>query len=373
MINIGIDGNYIFHKTFGVFGGYGKDPAETFKSLNDQALFIQKVSMDLCASLRKLPTGGRLIFTCDSRSWRKDVDIEGGGYKDKERDGDWSIFYSLLRSFGEHLEKMGFIFSMVEGAEGDDLLYFWSDYFNTKGENCVIVSGDHDLHQLARWKNDNWTVVWSNNTKNDVLAVPIGWDENWLESDDEVSVFNTTALFSDNRDLFSEILRKSEYREINSSDFIFSKMISGDKGDTVPGIWEMEKNNKIYRMTPKKTEEVLTAFKESIYKDLSIFDLIKNEEFLFWVSGISLRIIGDIDSTENRKKAISNLLRNYKLMWLDKYVIPPKVIKNVLNELKRAIKLERRTVTLDRIKILEGTTWVPSDVAPSTYSPFENY
>ena len=112
MINILIDGNYIFHKTFGVFAGYGSnvDPGKVLKSKSDQSMFIRKIATDLCSSLKMLPIGGRLVFASDSRSWRKDVEIEDGGYKSgrvKDENVDWSIFFDLMQAFGTHLEKMG--------------------------------------------------------------------------------------------------------------------------------------------------------------------------------------------------------------------------------------------------------------------------
>ena len=153
MVNILIDGNYIFHKTFGVFGGYGNvDPGKILKDKKEQSAFIRKISTDLCSSLKIIPQGGRMIFTCDSRSWRKDIEIEDGGYKSgrvRDENTDWTIFFDLMKSFGNHLEKMGFIFSKADGAEGDDLLMFWTDYFKRKKENCLIITGDKDLHQLA--------------------------------------------------------------------------------------------------------------------------------------------------------------------------------------------------------------------------------
>jgi hypothetical protein len=122
MINILCDGNYIFHKTFGVFGGFGaKNPAEILKTKGEQAMFIRKIATDLCASLKMLPGGGRLVFTADSRSWRKDVEIEDGGYKSnrvKDENVDWSIFFDLMLGFGRQLEKMGYIFSKVDGDFG---------------------------------------------------------------------------------------------------------------------------------------------------------------------------------------------------------------------------------------------------------------
>jgi hypothetical protein len=47
MINICVDGNYIFHKTFGVFAGYGNvDPGKVFSKKSDQTMFIRKVATD---------------------------------------------------------------------------------------------------------------------------------------------------------------------------------------------------------------------------------------------------------------------------------------------------------------------------------------
>ena len=106
MVNICIDGNYIFHKTFGVFAGYTSiDPGKTLSDKKDRSLFIRKIATDLCSSLRDLPTGGRLIFTADSRSWRKKIEIEGGGYKsDRVKDVNVDGPYFLI--FFKNLEAI---------------------------------------------------------------------------------------------------------------------------------------------------------------------------------------------------------------------------------------------------------------------------
>lgn len=375
MINILIDGNYIFHKTFGIFGGYGpKDPAEVLKTKNEQAMFIRKIATDLCAALRELPTGGRLVFTVDSRSWRKDVEIEGGGYKSKrvkDETVDWSIFFNLLDSFGRQLEKMGFIHSRADGAEGDDLLYFWADYFTTKGQNCIIVSGDKDLHQLARWKGNNWTLVWSNNSKNNVISSPVDWKKNWLEQKDQVSIFEMAETIQPDKSKIKKWIEKLVLNEITPRDFIFVKMLIGDDGDDVPGVWNFEPTpGKISRMTPKRAEQLLESLQHSKWAKSSFQDLLIDDEFLDWSAGYILRLTKDVDSKENRQKASQNLLRNYKLMWLDKMVMPEWVISNVVAEIKRGINLDRRSITLDRIKILEGTEWVTTTSIPKMYNPF---
>ena len=378
MINILIDGNYIFHKTFGVFGGYGaKDPAEILKTKGEQSMFIRKIATDLCASLKMLPTGGRLIFASDSKSWRKDVEIEDGGYKSnrvKDENVDWSIFFDLMLGFGKQLEKMGFVFSKIDGAEGDDLLYFWAHHFNQIGEDSIIISGDKDMHQMARSTGENWTVVWNSNSKNNIISVPSGWEENWLNSTEPVSIFEMSTAMSPDKDKMKEFVQKVSLERINPRDFIFNKMLVGDKGDAVPGVWEFETSpGKISRMSPKKAESVMESLAQSKWVNSSFSDLLGDDEFLDWVSGYTLRLMKDVDSRENRDKVAKNLLRNYTLMWLDHSVIPSWVTEKVDGEIIRGINLPRKSITLDRIKILEGTDWATTQSAPKTFDPFADF
>lgn len=380
MVNILIDGNYIFHKTFGIFGGYGNvDPGKILKDKSEQAAFIRKVSTDLCSSLKMIPQGGRLIFTSDSRSWRKDIEIEDGGYKSgrvKDEAVDWTIFFDLMQSFGSQLEKMGFIFSKVEGAEGDDLLMYWSDYFNEAGENCIIITGDKDLHQLAKISNKSWTTIWNNNSKKNVISVPKGWKEDWLDKNESIDIFNMASAVSPEKERFKDFLKKVQIEEIESRPFIFNKILIGDKGDSVPSVWSYTNNNKIVNFTQKKAEVVYNAFLESEWSDKS-FDYLLNSEdsenFLDWLSGIVIRTSKGVDSTENRVKVKSNIIRNFKLMWLDRSMIPDFVTKGCLSEIERGYNIEKRSVTLDRIKILEGTEWVTSGYQPKGFDPFENF
>jgi 5'-3' exonuclease len=375
MINVCIDGNYIFYKTFGVFGGYGtKDPAQILKTRGEQAMFVRKIATDLCASLKMLPTGGRLVFTADSRSWRKDVEIEDGGYKSnrvKDENVDWTIFFDLMSSFGKQLEKMGFIFSKVEGAEGDDLLYFWANHFNQMGEDCIIISGDKDMHQMARYIGENWTIVWNSNSKNNIVSVPYSWEQDWLNSSDPVSIFEMSSVMSPDKNKMKEFLQKISQEKINPRYFIFNKMLVGDKGDAVPGVWEFESSpGKISRMSPKKAESVIESLAQSKWADAAFGDILEDSEFLDWISGYILRLMKDVDNKENRIKVAKNLLRNYTLMWLDDSVIPNWVIEKCKAEITRGINLPRKSITLDRVKIIEGTDWASAPSAPKTFDPF---
>jgi len=377
MVNILIDGNYIFHKTFGVFGGYGNvDPGKILKDKKEQSAFIRKIATDLCASLKMIPQGGRMIFTSDSRSWRKDVEIEDGGYKSgrvKDEAVDWSIFFDLMKSFGDHLEKMGFVFSKVEGAEGDDLLMFWSEYFNSKNENCLIITGDKDLHQLARISADSWTVIWNNNQKKNTLFVPDGWKKLWLDKEESISVFNMASAISPEKERFKTFLKKATIEEVESRSFIFTKILTGDKGDSVPSVWEQISGSRVMGFTQKKAETVFEAFLTSEWSDIEFQQMINNDDYLNWISGLILRTAKAVDSSDNRGRVKENIIRNFKLLWLDPSIIPDFVKDSCDVEIERGSHLEKKSVTLDRIKILEGTEWITPNYQPKGFDPFENF
>jgi 5'-3' exonuclease len=376
MVNVCVDGNFIFHKTFGIFAGYGNvDPAKILGDKRDQSSFIRKISTDLCSSLKLLPAGGRMIFTADSRSWRRKIEIENGGYKSgrvRDETVDWTIFFDLLSSFGKHLEEMGFIFSKVDSAEGDDLLMYWSDHFMSSNENCIIVTGDKDLHQLAKTKNGSWTIIWNSSSKNNTVWVPPGWENDSVNQSGPISIFNMGSVISPEKEKLKSFIKKVEIEEVDVRNFILIKILIGDKGDSVPSVWEYENSGKITKFTQKKAESVVAAIADSEFSDLSISELRKNESFLNWASGLILRTSKDVDSTINREKVAKNILRNFQLMWLDRSVFPDNLNSDCLSEIKRGLEKTKKNITLDRIKLLEGTDWVSSDYHPKGFDPFEN-
>ena len=169
MVSVIIDGNYLFHKTFAIFSDYGsKQPGEVLSQASEQGMFMRKIITDLCYALNQLPTNGHVIFCKDSRSWRKDLKVERADYKSsrvKDEKVDWGSFFDLMDEFGKFLETNGYIYSTAQGAEGDDLLWFWTEKLKKAGHNVVVFSGDKDSHQLVSC-NDTWTICWNANSKN---------------------------------------------------------------------------------------------------------------------------------------------------------------------------------------------------------------
>lgn len=376
MTNICIDGNYFFYKTFGVFTGFDKDtdPSKIFSDDSQKSMFIRKVATDLCSSLKDLPTGGRVVFTMDSSSWRKSIEIEGGGYKsgrNKNAEVDWGSFFNLLKQFGNHLEEKGFVFSKVEGSEGDDIISFWVDKFKEIGENTIIISGDHDLHQLIYYNDKSWACAWNSNSKKNVLSVDLNWKNTASGSNKIASVFDMGFTLSPETDKLSSLIKKSQVEKINTCEFIFKKILLGDSGDSVPSVWEYDKSDKKIRFTEKKADQLYSFYLESKWANTKYEDIIADNEFLQWVSSMVLKISKDIDSSDNRDKVEKNYLRNVSLMWLNKKVIPKYVTDGCLLEIDRGLSLPKKLLTFDRIKILEGSNWITPGFAPKGFNPFE--
>ena len=74
-----------------------------------------------------------------------------------------------------------------------------------------------------------------------------------------------------------EFLNRVTLERINPRDFIFNKMLVGDKGDAVPGIWEFEATpGKSSKLSPKKAEAIMESLSQSKWAESSFTDLLNN-------------------------------------------------------------------------------------------------
>jgi 5'-3' exonuclease len=379
MINILIDGNYIYHKTLGIVAGYGKREGVVLEDPEQQSVFMRKVVNDLCHMISNFPKNSRVIFVKDSKSWRKSIPIENGGYKSsrkKDEDVDWSIFYELFDKFGLILEERGAIYSKCDGAEGDDLVFIWSRFMNSRNENCVIISGDTDLTQLMAPSSDTrgWTIQWTANTKNDVVYVPLNFFESAgdIELKTAQSIFDMSVGVTDND--ISYIKKLSDGKsvvEVDPKIISFRKILQGDDGDSVPSVWEkLNATGKRVRLSDGKYDKIIESLEKSNYSESFSEELLHDEEYKKHMAGLILRIFGDTDNSDNRNKLISNISRNMSLVWLDKNIIPKEIVLEVIGSAVEKIEKSSLHINWDRIKFLEGTEW-EKIVTPKDQDPFK--
>lgn len=353
-MNLIFDGNYLFYKTLFIFGGYGSKGEKVLSDKASQEMFIRKIATDMTHAIRTFGNPNKVVFTIDSRSWRKEIEIEDGGYKsNREKDEsviDWDSFYKCMNEFGEILRQKGFIVSKEERAEGDDLMYLWADRFYEDGQDSVIITGDKDLTQCIKFNGKNFIVVYNPNSKTRKIVAPKGF-QGWLKSE-EYDLFDASTFMNRSKDLIQEAMSSVIIEELDPDYLIFEKVIIGDAGDAVPPIWTWESKGKTFRVTPTKAVRMY----EIMQMSKPITDVID-------LPSRALEVANGINATCKQiapEAAIkSRLERNLKLVYLDKRIIPSDIqeaFETAYNGDSNRKELSAQVY--DMVHLLEGTRFI---------------
>lgn len=393
MINIIYDGNYLMHSAYSIYVGWNKTNA--FPAKKDEVAFVQSVANNFFATLRQLPKDGEVVFTIDSRSWRKAVDIPNHpGYKSGRVDENGNkgamtpetaaTFYRLIDEFTKYLGRVGVIISRIGGAEGDDLIYRWSEYFYNKGESVIIISGDRDLTQLVRINEsnpDNWVVQWNNKNNGarfkNTIYMPLGWQSKWLNLADEVDIFNFSI--GNSKENILKLIRDQQITlmTVHPDDVIMGKILAGDDGDDVPPVWinKTWKNKqgvqRDVRMTGKKPGHALEQLSESYNIDETNYMSKWNDpDFMQDAAGLVLRLTKDIDGVAEREIVIDAMKRNAQLVWLREDQLPYNLIAEMDQHIEKMIATNvTQRHKWNRDGIFEGSRFA-DDAVPDKYDPF---
>jgi 5'-3' exonuclease len=348
------DGNYLFYKSLFVFSSYGSN-GRLLDSDQDQAMFVRKVATDMSYAIRQFGNPDHVIFTIDSRSWRKDIDIHDGAYKGhREKDEskvNWNAFYDIMNDFGRILLSRGFVVSRQEKAEGDDLMALWSMALLENGMDAIVITGDKDLTQtVAVNDSGNFSVVYNSNTKTRKLVTSKGFKK-WMTSD-EVDIFNADSYMNRGKDLIQDALNSIDIEEIDPFYVVFEKVIMGDAGDAVPPIFTWQKDNKTFRVTPAKCLRIW-----------EIINAVKPLTDIMDLPSRATEIANAINAVVKQNPAADlirhNLSRNIQLVFLDKRVIPESIQVEFAPHVEALLK--RKTLSArnyDMHGLLEGTKYI---------------
>ena len=147
-----IDGNYFLFKTLYVIP-YMTKSKEILSTKKDMQTFMRKLATDFAYETRKFEgLVDRIVFTLDSRSWRKDFHPEADykGNRKADKSINWNNFTKVAEEFQQLLFKRGVLLHKVQGAEGDDLMYAWNAHCTIKGKSVILFTGDKDMMQLVK-------------------------------------------------------------------------------------------------------------------------------------------------------------------------------------------------------------------------------
>lgn len=348
------DGNYLFYKSLFVFSSYGSS-GKLLEDEKDQAMFIRKIATDMSYAIRQFGNPDHIIFTIDSRSWRKDVAIADGSYKgNREKDEskvNWENFYEMMNEFSRILLSRGFVVSRQEKAEGDDLMALWSKGLIANGMDAVVITGDRDLMQtVALSDSGNFSVVYNSNTKTRKIVAPNGF-RGWLNTE-KVDIFNADTFMNKSKDLIHEALNSITIEEVDPFRIVFDKVIMGDAGDAVPPIYTWQKDGKTFRVTPAKCNRIW-----------EILNSVKPVEDIMELPGRAAEISSAISAVIKQNPPVDlirhNLERNIQLVYLDERVIPTSIQDEFEPHLLSLLK--RKTLSArsyDMQSLLEGTKYL---------------
>lgn len=310
-MNIIFDGNYLFHKTLGVFKSSTEKDLKQELNLTEllsesekRAQFFRKLIIDFCNTVRIFDKVDKVIFVFDSHSWRKEkypfykkkesTEMEIL-LKQEEQEG-WTHFYELMEKMITFLTERGFIVTKALNFEGDDLCYFYANHYSFNNERNVIISGDKDLLQFL---NKNISVYRNNSLCPAFYCVE---EQYMLQVAEQI------------RNKYKKLL----IEVVDPKRHTFIKMLMGDGGDNVPSLFKglgEKTSEKVYEIIKEK--KLLKSDYKQLNYLLEICDVIKEV----------------CKKSPDIQDITLNLLRNINLMWLDESVYTDEHILFITEEL----------------------------------------
>jgi len=373
------DGNHFLFKTLFVLPRTGP---KLLDEPGDRVVYLNKLSMDFAAEIRKFKSlVDRIVFTVDSKSWRRDFYPEADykGNRSPSEDVNWDNFYKIIDEFQKIIADKGIIIQRTPGAEGDDLVFAWSKYLNLKGDNCIIISGDRDLIQLVNYNKsmETYTLFYTNTQKR-FISYP-GFSE-WLNASSDtnestISIFDMKSMIIDNfesKTTFKSIIDNNslKHEEINSDSFGFKKVLMGDKGDNVMPAYYYKKNTRTYGVSEKKAEKVLAAFEEKHgpFKSIYFFEKSYKED-------ICRILIHELNAKHmTYSEILKNIEDNIMLMLLHQKSIPEEIQNDMLKSIEENYKhvIKDMNLLANKSTILKGTGIEGAKYTPKSYDFFKN-
>lgn len=380
-----IDGNYFVHSRLFVLP---RPKGEQLLGDRDgQEQFMRKLCIDFASEVRKMtPFVDQIVVAVDSKSWRKDLfpAAEYKGTRVADSSVNWENVFNVYVEFQEILAKYGVIIHKVPGAEADDILFGWATQLNNEGKNCIVWTGDRDLIQLVNYNDatDAYS-LWYYNSQRKLIAFE-GFQELLdgagtanLSNDDMLFNMSSNEVMGDKlkEDFQAWILKNSvQIEEINCDDFIFSKILQGDKSDNIKSVVTWTKATatgsiRNYSITEKHATQILEKYRET-EGSFHIDHFFSSNQVNIIVDLIHT-IVGK--STKDEIRVAFN--QNLDLMLLHFNTIPEAIQKGIYQEIDNDFNMSTQLINLTQMeKILEGSGWntakAKGNSAPKMYDAF---
>lgn len=231
-----IDGNFILSKL--VF---------TLNKNNILYGSLHQALNNAITNYRRLHPFSNVYLVSDSKekSWRKKIIGEYKSQRKRDNDIDWKFVYQAYSEFKDEL--VGVKVMEAPHVEGDDWISYCVNKSNSEGRSTIIISNDHDIKQLLKYSMDP---LWINIMINEMygrekLFIPNNYQifinkVSKLPNDDIFNLNDNSEFLS----LLDRFITKYTIVEIDPTEELFLKLVSGDKSDNISSAWFQVKNGK---------------------------------------------------------------------------------------------------------------------------------
>lgn len=331
-------------------------------SEDDKVDFLKKLKMDFLYELNKISDGGgvitNIVMATESYSWRKEIFPEYKANREKKNDVDFNSFYEIMDKFLDYImANYGVIKSKVEGAEGDDLIFLWSNVFMSKKSNTLILTVDKDLYQLSDINEDNnYIAIYNNHSANKQILVSEKL-YNYVDFG-KYKKMSLTEQFSkskkdldehkDLKDIVGMLNGGLELKCIDKETLMMEKIFLGDKSDNIPNVLDIPPKDKKKKNNIKVNRPCLAKMVEFLDKEIGNYSFLKIKEDTNLMDNCVNFISNHFSLTNDERENVKEQLRlNYQLTILNFDNIPSKIQKTFIGSLKQL--KDRKRLELNRL------------------------
>ena len=349
-------------------------------------IFMRKLATDFAYETRKFEgLIDRIVFTLDSRSWRKDfypeADYKGNRKGDKSI--NWENFSKVTEEFENAISKRGVILHKIQGAEGDDLMYAWNVECLSQGKSVILFTGDKDMIQLVNQNETTQTHTLLYSPVQKKLYAYQGFSQ-WLgsvEVKDDTDLFahlsSQTTVESMTKKLLTDVVRHKSITivEVNPEEVAFRKVLTGDSGDNVSPIYSYTTTNKkghkrTYGVSDKKAQLILDEFKKNHEEVNSLYFF--GNDYVVDIANIAIRVLKA--KHMSREQIIHNIKTNANLVLLNSKTIPPSILEEMFKTVE--IHMQHKHLNLKQLttmmKLLEGSSYAKDDSSKMTSNTLDD-
>jgi 5'-3' exonuclease len=268
-----------------------------------------------------------LVSDSKEKSWRKQITSDYKSNRKKDTDIDWSFVY---QTYGEFKESIKTISKILEApnVEGDDWISFLVEKANNEGRSTIIVSNDYDIKQIVNFGLEPLYInIMSNEMFNkEKLFLPRNYQIfmnklSKLSNNDDIFNLNDNTEFIT---LLDRFINKYEIHEINPTESLIIKIISGDTSDNIESVWSQVKNGKKRGIGAKGAKGIYDTYLEE-FGDVNLNDpdLYENiADLICEKKKLSKTKIEDI---------VENIKDNFKLIDLRVDNLPSDILDKMKN------------------------------------------